>query len=509
MQTTQSSNQNITQSVKEHAERSTTAPILLALICATVWGLIIAADTVGFSRASYDAHMFHLPTVRVIAEHAPDVPWNSLRTATTPGYHIALAAASFATPDLAALRAWGMVFSALAVLTVGLVIGRSMNSFRTLCCVLPFATCVYLSESAVHIIPDGAAWLWVAATLGVLFFWTTSKISLFILAAVLALTVFTRQIHFWLAGVIIFTVWLDAAQGSLKPTWLTEHPRKRALAALKSTPTVFPACIILAVCIATWGGLLPEVFRTQLYDPMRDQPAVKNTGINFATPAATLVVFGLYAIFYLPTCINAFKSLWPRGQRLQLIAIVVVWLTIGIFLAITSPTTYSTDSGRYGGFWALGKLGPAIADRSLAITLLAGFGGVMLGLILAMLDRRSRWILGISVLGYWASHIVAAFAWQRYIEPLVLILLTYAACLIHKRFSSPAISWLAPALLGLAFIALSATRLQELTDWKTYDWPDKEAAMFYQTESFRHEQRAGQVDAILELDAPSPTAHPE
>lgn len=492
-----------------HPSRSALAVTGLALCCAIVWALIIQTGSLGFPRPSFDAHMFHLPTTRVIAEYAPDVPWDSLRSATTPGYHIALAAASAVTPDYESLRLWGMCFALGAVLVLGIIAGRGLDSFRTVCCILPFATSIYITEAAVHIVPDAAAWLWVTASLGILLLAPAKGWRLYILGAALALTAITRQIHLWVCGVAVFSAWADAVHGSQRPTWLLEQPIQRAQAALITCAAAVPAFAIVAAFIAIWGGPVPELFRTDSIDPMQAEQAVNNTGLSLATPSATLIIIFLYGIFFLPTWSTAFARTWPKGQRRSIVGLIVIWSVIGFVLSVAEATTYDTTQGRFGGFWILGKIGPAIYERSLAITLVTMLGAVTLGFILAMLDRRSRWIFAISILGFWSSHIIAAFAWQRYIEPLVLILLACTSSGIHRRWGSPNVAWFGPAFLAIAFVSLSASRITTVQDWQTYQWPDPEVSAYYQTESHRTATQEGlDLDAAnsdsLEQDAPAP-----
>ena len=475
---------------------------LVVLVAGAAWLAAIGAESSGFRRAAYDAHAYHLPSIRLIAEQAPDVPWEAFRSATTPGYHALLAGASALTPGHTALRVWGMLFGVGLVAVVGLAAAHGLGGVRTACCVLPLAASAYVTDASVNLLPDNAAWLWVALVIALVFAGPVRGWRLAAVAAVLAMTAFTRQIHVWTAGVVVFAAWADGAQASLRPAWLLEHASQRFKAAVPAALATLPAFAVVVAFVLIWGGLVPELFRDGAVDPMTGSEAVTNTGLSIVTPAATLVVLAMFAPFFAPIWISGVRRGWPKGERRSLPTLVVCGALAGVLLAVVSPTTYDTATGRFGGFWGLAKIGPDVAGRSLAITALASLGGALLALLLGLLDRRTRWLLAVTLLGFWSSHLFAAFAWQRYIEPLVLVLLVLSTAAVHRRWGSPSLAWAGPALLGLAFAALNVQRLGPVPDWDTHQWPEPELAAYYQTESHL---KGNQLDAPPAPDPVTPS----
>src|SRR5947209_1613275 len=89
----------------------TTATVLVALFLAAALPLILTDHERG--RAADDQNMWHLPAIRQFARQLPHPDLHDYLSATTPLYHLLIAAADrWISPDLRVLRLFGALFTA-------------------------------------------------------------------------------------------------------------------------------------------------------------------------------------------------------------------------------------------------------------------------------------------------------------------------------------------------------------------------------------------------------------
>ena len=100
-------------------------------------------------------------------------------------------------------------------------------------------------------------------------------------------------------------------------------------------------------------------------------------------------------------------------------------------------TDYSRDSGRWGGLWNIVAHVPTLFGRSPLIIGLATLGGVILALWLFLLPTRSRWIFATALLAFAAAHSASGQAWQRYDEPLLLMVFPLMFAELSRRTPKP------------------------------------------------------------------------
>jgi hypothetical protein len=124
--------------------------------------------------------------------------------------------------------------------------------------------------------------------------------------------------------------------------------------------------------------------------------------------------------------------------------------------------------------WNIAQRLPSVGHVSVFMVALACCGLLLLLGLLRDASRESRWVLGLSLLGFACAFAASNELWQRYVEPLVLIVLVLAAAeawghrasTTEPRLASEkppsrlsqlllASRWPGVAALALAMVALS------------------------------------------------------
>jgi hypothetical protein len=131
---------------------------------------------------------------------------------------------------------------------------------------------------------------------------------------------------------------------------------------------------------------------------------------------------------------------------------------ISLLIAITwiaVPSTFDLTAGRWGSVvWSLGQIGPKLGNHSLIILLLGIIGAAFIAPLMHLAVSRNeiRPIL-LGMLLYIAGQIFMPLAYQRYIEPVVLISLALIAA------PSVAVSTWRVSLFALMFAVYSLVGL--------------------------------------------------
>jgi hypothetical protein len=134
---------------------------------------------------------------------------------------------------------------------------------------------------------------------------------------------------------------------------------------------------------------------------------------------------------------------WRR--RLILIG---VGAGVAILIASLFPTSLNETAGRYTGLWMLSRLAPVVADRSLAIIALAGVGGAVLTILLSGLTRRDRFVFAAILIAFTLTQSRGFLAWQRYYEPMILMLLPLVCSRLVTIDARPKWAWVGPVILA-------------------------------------------------------------
>ncbi|MFM1822116.1 MAG: hypothetical protein RI967_382 [Planctomycetota bacterium] len=390
------------------ARGSVAAWLVAAAFAAPVLAIVLSGHNAG--RAAFDSIVYHEHFIRRLAEEAPTVDLSNPLTATTPGFHMLLAAASLAgLESTTALRLVAMAIGALLVWCVARwcerVAGRAAGAILA----LPLAASVYVIGSGAWLLPDDLAWLLVAAIVACCLRPSCTRRDLAIAAALLVPLVLVRQTHLWVAAV----VWMAAFRvraGESDPGFA-----QRARRALPWVVATLPAFAAVALFAWIWGGLVPPRFQGELQS------------LNPATPAFLCLEFAILSLGFAPWVAGALVRAWRSAPRAIVAAAVA-----GLLLAAVPETTESIAGGRYSGWWVIvGKL-PVIAERTgVAMLVLAPAGAAMLAALLVGVDRARRPVLAMAVIAFGAAVTMQHYAWQRYHEPFLLLLLP-ALCLLQE-----------------------------------------------------------------------------
>lgn len=441
--------------------------------------LIVGLSVKG--RQGFDHLNYHLPAVQIFAHDWREGGLKNLDlvgylSATTPGYHLALAAVDrFISPSEVVLRFAGSLFTlALVGLFAWVLTGRTRgHAWMGAACAAAFAASPYVFTPAAFLLPDNAGWLLVLCVLLVALRPKLDWIAMVGAMVALAGLICMRQSHAWAAGVIVTAFWM----GSQETLEREAGGRSDALLApvLKPTPArlgralagmlaVLPAAAVLWYFARLWNGLVPPLFQTQYKAPTGSLP------VNLAAPAFVLALVGVYSPFFIATYWSTLRELWATRRRL-------VWTTLAIVgvLAIGPATLESRTAGRSDALWRVTGRGPQLFDHvNVLIVMLALWGSVALLALLARVDVRTRVVVLVALAGFAASQAASFLVFQRYCEPMVLMSLgilvaspasgiVRASAKAGREPNSRAHEVVGPAMLALLLAMLSGLKLSRET----------------------------------------------
>ncbi len=447
-------------------------------LAASAWP--IATDWL-VGRAAYDHLHYHLPAVQRFMAELPGVDLVDYASATTPGYHLIVAAVGRplgAGP--VGLRWIGLGFTLVLLGCMAVWasrrLGQGGSGWTGLAITLPMAASLYVYSSGVWLLPDNAGWLGVWAVLTLVLAGPIKGARWLLVAVALAALVMARQIHIWaIAPVMVaawLDVWLDACGGASARTQAKPTPdalslaearavlaptRNKIIGAAKALGAGLPAIALLAALVAMWGGLVPPRFA-----------GFHSSTMSPAAGAFFLSLVAGFGAFFIGWWWQGFITL-VRTRKGLLIAAVGV----GAISALLPETSYSLEAGRYGALWSVAAKLPVIADRSLLMLALAPAGAVVLASWLMLVGVRTRWVLLAACAGFVAASSTNSIAGQRYYEPMVLMLSVLLAGSAPRTIEVAHIRqvrWLGPAALALVLAALTAFTLSRSG---TMDYPDQ------------------------------------
>lgn len=426
------------------------------------WPLIIRQFNPG--RGAFDSINFHEPVIRTFAADWPAVDLSNYLSATTPGYHLLLAfVARFLSDDSVALQLVGSLVTVLLLWTLCASLSLRSGPLRGILYSLPVAFSMYVFFSGVWMLPDNAGWLGVLA---VMLFSLRRKVDAWTYVGAglaLALVVFVRQIHLWVAAPLAVACWLGPARmafanlpgraklrGMVSAQGLRElfvaDFQSRVMRSIWCLLAVLPAVLVVAYFYRIWDGLTPPVFQG-LYH-----------GGNPSTTAFMLALIGLYSPFFAGTLLPSFMDL-VRNNRLMLVLAVV----IAVMVVVLCDTTFSREQGRWTGVWDLVKYAPYVGHVSPVMLGLACVGAVALVCWLMALPQREAVVFVVALTAFTTAQGASFQLWQRYNEPFLLMLMALlAARCVPMAGQTPVarlsrgLALVGPAALAVAFAAITA-----------------------------------------------------
>ncbi|MGE3109379.1 MAG: hypothetical protein AB7G11_14350 [Phycisphaerales bacterium] len=457
-------------------------PLVLYLTAA----MPLIASGILNGRWGEDQLNFHEPAIRTFASQLPAPDLRDYLSATTPGYHLFIAAWSkVAGTSTASMQFAGALFTValIGVLSTACAAYRRHGRVASATgdpdqpggdpveiavvpsmVVLPVVCSMYVLQSGVWLLPDNAGWLGVVAMCVIALRYRADARTLGLAAIVLPLLILVRQIHVWTAGLAWLSAWLafpgsvnDRRPFSLLP--LFSSPSRRTRALLLAVVATLPGFALLAYFHQLWHGLTPPTFQGQY------------NGMNPAAPAFILAVFGAASVFFVGFVRHGLGLLLTKHRVALGVAIV-----LGVLAGVIPETSYSVEAGRYSGLWALATKLPLLAGRTApAIVALAALGSLMLAAWMLSLEFRDRWLLLGAMLGFMLAQSASFQLWQRYSEPFVLMILALMACRTARATRDERFARLArvagPGGLTLALALLSAATIYRAPPANSWTFP--------------------------------------
>ncbi len=414
-------------------------------------------------RFAYDAFNYHEPTIRAFAETFPRADFTNYWSATTPLYHYVLAGVATIDPSRTTLMAVGGLFALALFACLAAWCVRKVGAALGLVLALPIASSLYVFTQSVWLLPDNAGWLGVLVMLALALRRRFDALTLFAGGITLVLLAMTRQIHSWTGGLLVAAAWIGSAHQTPQTFWalFSDLPRRawRSAGALIATA---PAASLVITFIILWGGLIVPRYQGKYH------------GANPATPAFFLAIAGVFAVFFIGAIGPALFDAWRRHRGLLIGAVLA-----SVLVAVIPETSYDSDEGRYSGLWNAVKVLPLIADRTSPLILaLAPLGAAALVAIVTGARTRAGWVLAAASVGFCTAQTASPELWQRYHEPMVLmILIIGSAEIVSRRRSrfggSPdpgalsALTFAGPATLALLFVVLTTSTIVQNSAWVT------------------------------------------
>ncbi|MFN9993657.1 MAG: hypothetical protein ACK54H_09945 [Phycisphaerales bacterium] len=385
------------------------AAVAIAPLCA-LWIIIFFTHRIPW-RVHYDQSLYHEPAIRAFMHQWPDIDLYDYLSATTPGYHLILAAFAGAFGDSA--NVMRIASGIIALLLVGLF-GAAMSS-RVKPIVAgflawPLACSMYVVQSGVYLLPDNLGWLGVCAMIVMALRTNPGILCISFMGLWLIFVVMARQLHAWTFGLVLVAAWLsdtDSRERYIGPALLRNFAGKFSKLVV-AILAVSPAMLLLYGFVRMWDGPVPPRFATQY-----------SGGFNAASTAFLLSLIAVIGIFQLPTFAPTLATMWRTSRR-------SVWISAisGFIAAAITPTMYDYPSGRRSGLWNIAAKLPNIGHSSVLILVLSTVGAIVFLALLKPLRARDRIVMCATFGGFCIATAAGVELWQRYTEPFVLMFIT-------------------------------------------------------------------------------------
>ncbi|MEL7472570.1 MAG: hypothetical protein AAGK04_04570 [Planctomycetota bacterium] len=372
-------------------------------------------------RGAYDMLRFHVPAIERFAGQLPSPDLTDYLSATTPGYHLALALVASVTGGLAPLRLAGAACTLLFAILLGWALGRRAEAWKAVTLGAPAVASSYVVLSGAFVLPDVAGWLGVLAVLVIALRAAEGRATcgrwLAMGGMALLGLAFVRQIHLWAAAALWTGAWWSLGGGRLLDG-LTTDLGARVRRAVTMLVATLPAFAMVGAFVALWGGLTPPMFQGQ-YPP----------GVSLAGPAFVLALVGAIGLFFLgwwwPMLTSSLAASPGANRGPAWLGAAGAVLGAGV-VAIAVATDYDKDAGRWTGLWNVAQRLPAPGGRSVVIVGLAMLGGLTIWSVVRPLSAPIRWTLLAAGLAFVVAFSAGHELWQRYAEPFVLLWLALA-----------------------------------------------------------------------------------
>lgn len=377
-----------------------------------------------------DMVRYHLPQINTLIANPLDLLAYEPTSATTPGHHILFAWVSVllgydsVSETTWVLRVLNALFGLALVATAWWTFWRlSRHAGVATALTLPMVGSNYVLAASIWINTDNGAMLFYALGVYLLLFHPRAPLWAGVCATAM---VMWRQIYLPVVGAYVLPV--------LWPGPWKERIKVAAAAAI-------PPTILVGAYAVQWGRLTPR--RNEFT-------------LNLSVPLHALALTGLCACAYA-------LLLWPRllglgKQRLRQAA--VGGAALGGLSWLVAASNYDNEAGRWGSLvWLLAKKSPAIGDKTLVVAVLAIAGAfILIALSLEAFDQKRYPPELVMLFGCLAGYSAQIFAWQRYIEP-ALLLMFGVVCARPLAKHPMKLGWWGPVAMGAVFGFMSELRI--------------------------------------------------
>lgn len=441
------------------------AALVAVLFVVGAWSLIFTGFERG--RGAFDQINYHEPAILRFAEELPRPDVSDYLSATTPGYHVMLAVVArtvSATPTV--LQCVGSLLTALLLVVFVRWLTVRVGGVRAFVLGVGLASSLYVFSAGTFLLPDNAAWLGVLGVVLVALRPKVDAVTLVVGGLALLWLVLVRQSHLWAAGVLWAAGWLGAEtrtrEGVIAEIGsLFEGFGARLRRTLIVGLATLPAVAVVGWFVWVWGGLTVPIYHDYMH------------GVNLATPAFILAQLGVIAAFHV-------GYWWRPGWRLVRTRPVVLVAAVlgGAVVALIPETTYNEGAGRFGGLWNITARAPDLAGHTNSLILVLAMGGAgAVAAWLAGVTPRQRWVLLAVLCGFVASMTMVYNAWQRYHEPMLLMLTGIMSALVvcgergkadtgdmhgtaRSRGTVGVVRLLGPAMLAVVLASVTVLKLR-------------------------------------------------
>jgi hypothetical protein len=373
--------------------------VTLVALLLVAWPIILSGNTSG--RGAYDDLTYHWPAIQTFAEQLPTPDLSDYASATTPGYHLELSILHRLGASRTFVQLYASLWTALLFAILAWRAGRAFGKPGVLL-TLPFLCSIYVLFPSIWLLPDNAGWLGVLVILILALDYPSTTRNLLIAGITLALLVLVRQVHIWSAAIIVIGAWTastdDARYNPKSPSEQTRHLVTAILATI-------PAFLLLLYFLRLWGGLVPPTFQAN------------HQGPNPATPAFILTQISILSVFFAPILFPRLLELLKAHK-----AAIILTLLLGLAIGLVPETSFNREAGRFSGWWNIVRAVPSFADRSPVIILGSTAGALATVIWLSLVSKREAQILLITLLAFTAAQTANHASWQRYHEPMLLML---------------------------------------------------------------------------------------
>jgi hypothetical protein len=423
--------------------RTTWWPLTLLIGLFSLLSLPVVLSGAGGTSEAADAFDYHLPIIERMRADWPRVEIVRYDSATTPGFHVLMAAAWTITGREGAMAGLNWLFGLGLVIAVFIALRAFAAPMHAAALTLPLACSPYVLGGSIWLTTDNAAMLFVVIALGSALASNPSSAWRLSGGLAAAAAVSIRQVSVWLAAPLALSGLIAGPLARRLPRVIRDE-RAETTPASGEAPSRAPLIsgLLAASCPAlvlffflwTWGWQLTPV--TDSFEIHKH-----NAGPNRASPAFALALTGAFGVFFAPLA-------WRPLRRMRPDPAVIAAVLAALAAALATPTSHLVVSRTYGWLWRLVDLFPAIAERSIVITAAAPAGALILLALFRAACAAARGlqaaILLVSMAGWLAAQSMNSMAWQRYFEPAVILTLIWLGAMTRAADSGSAESMPSP-----------------------------------------------------------------